>query len=168
MDLIVKNPRLAVWNKREMRCAVGRNGIISAADKREGDGKTPAGRWPFREGFYRADRLSKPVTVLPLRIMQPDDAWCDVADDPKYNRHVKLPYATLDERLWRDDHLYDIVFMLGYNDNPVVAGKGSAIFLHLARPDFGPSAGCVTLECQDLLTVLREADVNSCVDILSQ
>jgi len=139
---------------------------VAAMDKREGDGKTPVGRWPIREGFYRADRLAKPETKLPMRAMSPDDAWCDIDGDPQYNRYVKLPYPTLNERLWRDDHLYDIIFMLGYNDSPAVAGKGSAIFLHLSRPEFNPSSGCVTLAQEDLLCLLREADAGSSVVVL--
>ena len=167
MNLIVKNAHIAVWKGRELRCAIGRGGIVHAAAKKEGDGRTPAGLWPMREVFYRPDRGSVPETVLPLQAMQPDDAWCDLIGDPKYNQRIKLPYATLDERLWREDHLYDIVVPLGYNDAPIIQGKGSAIFLHLARPDFSPSAGCVTLAKQDLLTVLREATADSCVEVLN-
>ncbi len=167
MDLIVKTPNLALWGDKEFRCAVGRKGIISAADKREGDGYTPAGRWPLRQGFFRADRMPRPDVALDMNPIQQDDAWCDISEDPHYNEHVKLPYATLNEKLWRDDHRYDIVFMLGYNDAPVIAGKGSAIFLHLAPDDFAPSAGCVTLSLENLLTVIREATKDSAVHILN-
>ncbi len=164
MDLIVKNPTTALWGNARFRCAIGRNGIIAADAKREGDGTTPAGRWMMREAFYRADRLPQPVTVLPVRALGPDDGWCEAPEDPNYNKLVRHPYAGID-RMWRDDHLYDVVVVLGYNDDPVKAGMGSAIFLHLARPDFSPSAGCVTLQLEDLLAVLREADACSCVDV---
>jgi len=163
MDLIVKNPHLVVWGAYEFQCAVGRGGFVQAMDKSEGDGKTPVGRWPMREVFYRADRVPPLVTALPVRVTQPDDAWCDIAGDPCYNQHVKLPYPTQDEHLWREDALYDIMVVLGYNDAPVMQGKGSAIFLHVVRPDYSPSTGCITLAQEDLISVLREANKDSAV-----
>jgi L,D-peptidoglycan transpeptidase YkuD (ErfK/YbiS/YcfS/YnhG family) len=163
MDLIVKNPQLALWDNREFRCAIGRGGLVTPEAKIESDGATPIGRWPMREVIYRADRVRVLQTVLPARAMQPDDGWCESPSDPKYNCLVKHPYVTPVDQMWREDHVYDIVVVLGYNDDPVIPDKGSAIFLHLARPDFSPSAGCVTLAQEDLSAVLREADVNSAV-----
>ena len=93
---------------------------------------------------------------LALAEIEPDDAWCDVPDDPNYNRLVRLPYASLDERLWREDSLYDLIVVVGFNDAPVVPGKGSAIFLHLARPDYGPTQGCVALSRDDLIEALAQ------------
>lgn len=168
MDLVVKNPNLAVWGSKSFHCAVGRNGIIAAADKREGDGKTPAGRWPMREVFYRADRLEKPTTSLPIRPLDPNDGWCEVPDDQNYNKLIRHPYPSVTDKMWREDHIYDIVVVLGHNDRPVVPGLGSAIFFHIARPDYSSSAGCVTLVLDDVLTVLREADVNTCVEVINQ
>ena len=167
MDLIVESASLALWGKDRFRCAVGRGGIISAAQKREGDGATPAGSWPMREVFYRADRMAAPITALPIRPLNPDDGWCEAPDAADYNRLVSYSSDPAHYGLWRDDHLYDVLVVLGYNDQPVVSGKGSAIFLHLARPDFSPSAGCVTLRQEDLLVVLRAADRGSCVEIKS-
>jgi len=165
MDLIVKTPHLAAWNCRDMRCAVGRGGIVMPDIKNEGDGATPAGRWAMREIIYRADRINLPQTKLPARAMTPDDGWCENPADAQYNKPVKHPYPIAVDEMWRQDHIYDIVVPLGYNDGPIIPGKGSAIFLHLARPDYAPSAGCVTLAQEDLLTVLREADLSSAVEI---
>ena len=138
---------------RRRRCALGRGGVV--ADKREGDGGTPAGRLPLRRVFYRADRLaSPPATGLPVRPLAPDDGWCDAPDDPAYNRPIKHPYPASAERMWRDDGLYDVVVELGWNDDPVTPGRGSAIFLHVARPDWGPTEGCVALPLPDLLDLL--------------
>jgi L,D-peptidoglycan transpeptidase YkuD (ErfK/YbiS/YcfS/YnhG family) len=109
-----------------------------------------------REVFYRADRISKPATGLPLRALEKDDGWCDAPGDPNYNRPVKLPYPGSAEQMWREDHLYDLVAVLGYNDEPVVPGKGSAIFLHLARPDFSATHGCVALACDDWLAAIAQ------------
>lgn len=139
---------------RSWRCALGRFGIRH--DKREGDGATPAGIWPMRRILHRADRLSLPAraTPVPLAAISPDDGWCDAPDDPNYNRFVTHPYPASAERLWRDDGLYDIVAVLGHNDDPVVPGGGSAIFLHVASADYAPTAGCVALALADLVELL--------------
>lgn len=138
---------------RSYACSLGRAGVRQ--DKREGDGATPAGSFPLREVLYRPDRLpTPPATGLPLRALAPEDGWCDEPADPSYNRPVRLPYPASHERMWRDDDLYDLVVVVGYNDQPVVPGRGSAIFLHLARPGYAPTAGCVGLARADLLELL--------------
>lgn len=141
----------------ELRCALGRSGVIEAAAKREGDGATPAGRWPFRRVLYRPDRLRAPETRLAVTPLDPRNGWCDAPGDLAYNQPVTLPYAASAEQLWRDDPLYDLIVVLGHNDAPVVAGRGSAIFLHVARPDYAPTEGCVALAQPDLLAVLADA-----------
>jgi len=160
-----------IFNDAVFRCAVGRGGIVAAEKKREGDGCTPAGTWRLRECWYRADRLSQaPVTALPLKVIQKNDGWCDDPAHPLYNRHfiissplpTPLPHAGEGtpqsfEHLWREDHAYDLVVPLGYNDDPVVPGRGSAIFLHVAAPDYAPTEGCVALLKPDLLAVLAAA-----------
>lgn len=134
-------------------CALGRGGV--RADKREGDGATPLGTFPLRRLWYRAGRLGAPVMCgLPTRAIRREDGWCDDPTSPEYNRPVTLPHAARHERLWRDDSLYDLVVELGYNDDPVVPGAGSAIFLHVARPDYGPTEGCVAVARADLLRLL--------------
>jgi len=125
-------------------CALGRSGIGTV--KREGDGRTPRFDLPLRRVFYRADRLSRPRTLLPLRRIGPRDAWCDDQNDRRYNRLIDRPPGEAEERLQRDDHLYDVIVELGWNDRPVIRGRGSAIFWHLARPGFTPTAGCVAVE----------------------
>jgi len=146
--------RLQIPGVGDRLCALGRSGV--RADKREGDGVTPAGTWPLRGVWYRADRLSDPPpTVLPLRAIVATDGWCDDPSSPDYNRPVNLPHAARHERLWRHDALYDVVVELGYNDDPPVAGRGSAIFLHVAHTDFAPTEGCVALARADLLEFVR-------------
>nr|WP_210341498.1 L,D-transpeptidase family protein [Methylopila capsulata] len=124
-------------------CALGPAGIALA--KREGDGVTPRGTFAIRRLWRRADRTPRPPTGLPVRATRPDDGWCDAVGHRRYNRRVKLPFPASHERMWRDDRLYDLVFELGWNDRPVRAGRGSAIFLHAARAGFTPTAGCVAL-----------------------
>ena len=138
---------------RRWRCALGRGGI--RRDKREGDGATPVGSFALRRLLYRRDRLGDaPVTALPAAAMARDDGWCDDPADPAYNRQVTLPFTSSHEKLWRDDGLYDVVVVLGHNDDPPVPGRGSAIFLHVARPDYGPTEGCVALALKDLIGLL--------------
>ena len=134
-------------------CALGRSGVV--VDKREGDGGTPAGSFPLRRVLWRADRLARPVTTLPCSPISPGDAWCDDPSHPDYNRPVRLPHPGGTEGLWREDGLCDVVVVLGHNDDPPVPGLGSAIFLHVARPDLGPTAGCVAVERGHLLRLLE-------------
>lgn len=142
------------WGQGPRRCAVGPAGI--GQKNREGDGVTPRGIFALRQIFYRPDRLAPPPTLLPISPLAKDDGWCDAPGDPRYNWLVRLPYPASAEQLWREDHVYDLIAVVGFNDDPVVAGKGSAIFLHLARPDFAPTAGCVALEQKDLLEALAQ------------
>lgn len=138
----------------EFRCAFGSNGIIDADSKTEGDGKTPAGRWQLRYVMYRADRRPCPRTKLPVTTISFSDGWCDDPEHPDYNCPVRLPFKASHERLWREDGLYNIVVVLGHNDAPPVPGKGSAIFMHIAKPDYSGTEGCVALSEKDLETLL--------------
>jgi L,D-peptidoglycan transpeptidase YkuD (ErfK/YbiS/YcfS/YnhG family) len=152
MDIDVFANHRVIVGRRGFRCALGTAGII--AEKREGDGATPVGRFPLRRVLYRADRVAPPKTGLPIAALRPDDGWCDAPDDPHYNRPVSLPYSASHERLWRDDPIYDIIVILGHNDDPPVPGRGSAIFLHIARPGYTGTEGCVALALDDLKTAL--------------
>lgn len=158
-DLIVAADGTALWRGKPLRCAIGRSGV--SANKREGDGATPAGTFVLRRALYRPDREAPPRTVLPLAPIDPADGWCDAPDDPAYNRPVRLPYPARAEALWRADAVYDLIVVLGHNDAPVVPGRGSAIFLHVAQPDFRPTEGCVALARADLLRLLAEAEAAS-------
>lgn len=144
-------------------CSLGRSGL--ARDKHEGDGATPIGRFPLRRLLYRADRVQQPVTGLPMSAIFRDDGWCDDMADRAYNTQVKLPFTPSHEELWRDDNLYDLVVVVGYNDAPAVPGLGSAIFLHVRAPDGGPTAGCVAIGRQYLLGILRALDAGSFIEI---
>jgi len=145
-------------------CALGRGGLTDR--KREGDGSTPIGRFPLRRLFFRPDREPTPVTGLTVLTLTAGLGWCDdPAATADYNRLVRLPFAAGHESMWRDDGVYDLVVELGYNDAPPVAGRGSAIFLHLARSDWSPTEGCVAMTRDDLLTVLAVAGPDSEIDI---
>ena len=152
-------------NGRVVPCAIGRSGMVAATDKREGDGASPIGFWPIRRFVYRADRLSVPQALLPITATKPQHGWCDDANDPLYNQPVTLPYPASCEQMWREDHVYDLVGILGHNDDPTIAGMGSAIFLHLARPGFAPTEGCIALTLEDMLEVIRLAGPGSAIEI---
>jgi len=143
-----------VLGLRTCRAALGRGGV--RANKREGDGATPAGLLPLRRVLYRADRGVIPRAAVPREPIGPGDGWCDDPGHPDYNRQVRLPHPARCEELWRRDGLYDIVGVLGWNDAPVARGRGSAIFLHVARPDYAPTEGCVALAAEDLRAVLAD------------
>ncbi|MEO3434442.1 L,D-transpeptidase family protein [Inquilinus sp. CAU 1745] len=151
------------WNSHEARCALGRSGV--AAVKREGDGVTPVGLFPLRRALYRPDRGAPPETALPVAPIGPEDGWCDDPADPAYNRPVALPHPAGHERMWRDDRLYDIVVVLGHNDDPPVPGRGSAIFLHVAREDHGPTEGCVAMAPDDLRRLLADCRPGDAMEI---
>lgn len=159
VDIVVSSARIARVGRSAFRCALGRSGI--RVDKREGDGATPAGVFPLREVLYRADRIARPATALPVRPLEPHDGWCDAPTDARYNKLVRLPYPASAEQLWRADRVYDLIVVVGYNDAPVVPGKGSAIFLHVARPNYAPTAGCVAFARSHLLRILATTDQRS-------
>jgi L,D-peptidoglycan transpeptidase YkuD (ErfK/YbiS/YcfS/YnhG family) len=135
-------------------CALGKTG--RTRDKREGDGATPCGTFALRGGYYRPDRFgARPQAGLPLRPIRPADGWCDDMRDRRYNRPIPLPAPGISaERMWREDGLYDLVLDLDYNRGPIRRGRGSAIFLHCARPGFLPTEGCVALRRADLARLL--------------
>ena len=139
-------------SRHEAAAACGRAGV--RGDKREGDGATPAGSFALLCCYYRPDRLPPPLTGLPLHPLQPSDGWVDDPADPQYNRLVSLPYPARHEALWREDGLYDLIVPIAYNTDPPLPGRGSAIFLHVARRDFAPTEGCIAIARDALLDLL--------------
>ena len=152
-------------NDLTCRCAVGKGGVVVAAQKREGDGASPLGTWGMKRVFYRPDRIARPETDLPVVPLSERDGWCDDADHPLYNRPVTLPFQASHEKLWREDHVYDLIVELAHNDAPVELGLGSAIFFHLAHEDYRPTEGCVAIALEDMVKVLQDATVGSAVKI---
>jgi len=130
--------------------ALGRGGI--QANKREGDGATPRGTFRLKRLWWRPDRDSRPATALPVRRIGPEDAWCEDPADRHYNRPIRTDGAG--DRLRREDHLYDFIIEIDHNTRPRVAGRGSAVFIHVARPGLAPTAGCVAMPKPRLLRLL--------------
>jgi L,D-peptidoglycan transpeptidase YkuD (ErfK/YbiS/YcfS/YnhG family) len=134
-------------------CALGRSGRTTR--KREGDGATPAGQWRLLGVLYRADRGRRPATRLPVCRLAPGDGWCDAPADRNYNRPVEHPYPASAEQLWRADGLYDLIVVLSHNARPRVRGAGSAVFMHVARPGYAPTEGCIALKRAHLHRLLQ-------------
>lgn len=149
------------------RCALGKGGVISAENKREGDGASPIGIWPISNVYYRPDRIARPQTGLNCIPLRPHDGWCDDPTDPLYNRPVTLPYPASHEKLWRVDHVYNVICELGFNDDPILPGQGSAIFMHLAKVNYEPTEGCVALAEADLLEVMKICTAQTTVEIVA-
>jgi len=143
--------------------ALGRSGI--AADKREGDGATPRGVFHPVRLWWRADRGPPPRTALPLRRIGPDDAWSEDPADRRYNRPVRRKPGEPGDRLRREDRLYDLIVELDHNARPRVAGRGSAVFIHLARPGFAPTAGCVALDGPRLRWLVSRLGPDTAIEI---
>ncbi len=151
MNVLVKESEVS-FNDTFFNCVFGKNGF--SPDKVEGDEKTPIGVFSIDTIFFRADRLDPFKTNLEITPIYENFAWCDDPISPFYNQFITLPFAEGHERLWRDDELYDIVVVLSYNTEPVVKGKGSAIFMHVAKEDMKYTKGCVALEKKDLIALL--------------
>ena len=139
--------------RRTLPCTVGRGGVV--ANKREGDGATPIGRFRVLRLLVRGDRsLAAARSPLPRARIRRRDGWCDAPDDPSYNRPVRLPHRASAERMWRDDRLYDAVVVLDCNLTRRIRHRGSAIFLHVAKPGYPPTEGCIALAPRDLARLL--------------
>jgi L,D-peptidoglycan transpeptidase YkuD (ErfK/YbiS/YcfS/YnhG family) len=154
---------LLVAEAAAIPCALGRGGVVSA--KREGDGGTPAGRFALAAVLYRPDRGPRPLSGLPVIALGKNSGWCDDPADRAYNCAVELPYPASAEHLWRDDHLYDVIVVIDYNMHPVRPGAGSAIFLHIAAPDFSPTAGCVAIPLAALRRLLPRLGPRTVIQI---
>jgi len=148
---------------RPIPVVLGRAGV--AADKREGDGATPRGRFRLLRLWWRADRLPRPPTRLPVQRIDRALAWCEDPADRRYNRPFRRSANEPGDRLWRDDHLYDLVIEISHNTRPRVARRGSAVFVHVARPDRTGTAGCVALDARDLRRLLARLGPNTRIDI---
>lgn len=135
-----------------VRAAYGRSGRTT--QKREGDGATPTGTLKLVRVLYRADRLAPPRCLVPVEPIGPQDGWCDDPADAAYNKPVRLPYPASHEELWRADNVYDLIGVLDWNLAPATPGRGSAIFFHVATPDFAPTAGCVAVSLIDMQKLL--------------
>lgn len=153
-DLVV-TPTGARFARRRMPLSLGRSGI--RADKREGDGATPAGVHRILGLLYRPDRIGAHLLPPWARPIRPQDRWCDLSGHPDYNHLTRRPFGKSAERLMRADPLYDLILPLDWNWPEAVPGRGSAIFIHQWRRPGYPTAGCLAFGRRDLLFIARNA-----------
>lgn len=150
------------YGDKRFSCAIGKSGITG--DKKEGDHASPAGLYPLKKLYYRPDKHQKPVCVLPTIEIKKNDGWCDDPNKSDYNKPVSLPYEGSCEIMWRDDDLYDLVVVIGHNDEPPLPGKGSCIFMHVAKGNYEGTEGCVALKKQDLLALLSLIELGNQIE----
>tara|TARA_B100000886_G_C20339658_1_gene456093 strand:+ start:382 stop:876 length:495 start_codon:yes stop_codon:yes gene_type:complete len=163
MKLVVKNGFL-INRDEKYRCSIGYNGL--SENKTEGDGCTPVGTFKINKILYRPDKINHHKFILDSEIIEKSNGWCDDIDSELYNQKVDLPFLYSAENLYRDDDLYDIVCVIDYNLSPIIKGRGSAIFLHVARNDYSPTHGCVAIQKDELIKVAMSLDKNSSIQIV--
>ncbi|MBL4907831.1 MAG: L,D-transpeptidase family protein [Sneathiella sp.] len=152
------------FSGRHYTCALGKSGVT--LDKREGDHASPAGLYPLRSVYYRADKMERPVTSLPCKKISRMDGWCDDPASEAYNVLITLPFASGHETLWREDDLYDLIVVLGHNDTPPIPGLGSCIFMHIANGNYEGTEGCIALVKKDLLELLALVSPDTQIEII--
>lgn len=158
MKLVVKNGFLINGNLK-LKCSIGYNGLSN--NKSEGDGCTPVGSFKIIKILYRPDKISNCTFILDSEVIEKLDGWCDDIHSDSYNQKVKFPFDLSAEHLYRNDDLYDIVCIIDYNLDPIIRGKGSAIFLHVASEDYSPTQGCIAIKKNELLQIAMKLDKNS-------
>lgn len=148
-------------------CALGRSGMSSR--KREGDGATPVAAMRVVSGWFRPDRVVRQATALALEPITARDGWCDAPSDPNYNRPVRLPFSANHEKMLREDRLYDVCLVLDWNLPPFGRKRygGSAIFLHIARPGFPPTEGCIAVAPETMRRLLPRIGPETVVKVLA-
>jgi len=153
MKIFVKKTGMIKFSKYRFKCFLGKNGVTY--NKKEGDFKTPEGTFSLRYVMYRSDRIKKPKTRLPIYIIKKNHVCCDDPKNHNYNKIFETKNLDLGEKLWRKDILYNILIVIGYNDNPIIKDKGSAIFLHLSKKNITSTKGCIALEKKNMINLLK-------------
>ena len=162
--IIIKRSENLLFKKLKFKCSLGKNGVTK--NKVEGDKCTPSGIYRLKQVFYRADRINKITTNLKKIKIKKNMGWCDDPSSKRYNRLIKIPYKFSHEKLYRKDHIYDIVVILNYNMNPVVKKRGSAIFMHITKKNYLKTLGCIALKKNDLLKILNKVKKNNIIKII--
>ena len=162
MNIILKNKFLYFKNYK-LKCSIGKNGISNK--KKEGDGKTPKGNFKFKYILYRKDRLLNLKTILKKKVIKKNMGWCDDPKTKYYNRIIKLPFKYSAEKLWLKENVYDIILIIDYNLSPIIKGKGSAIFLHLAKKKYQATKGCVAISKKNMKLLVNKINKKSKLQI---
>ncbi len=163
MHILIKNKSL-IYNNYKVKCALGKRGIGNK--KKEGDLITPKGSFKINGILYRPDKVKNLITKLRKKMINKKMGWCDDPKSKKYNQLIKLPFKFNFEKLYRNDDIYDIIFVLSFNTNPIIKNKGSAIFIHIAKRNYSPTKGCVAIRKDDIKKLAREINRKTIVKIL--
>jgi L,D-peptidoglycan transpeptidase YkuD (ErfK/YbiS/YcfS/YnhG family) len=161
--IIVRKSGHLIYKNLKYRCAIGKAGIKKK--QKEGDNITPKGTFKITRVYYRSDKIKNISTSIKKIKINKNMGWCNDSKSPFYNREIKLPSKFSFEKLYRNDNLYDLLAVLNYNTNPVKKNKGSAIFIHIAKKRFKPTAGCIALQKKDLMNLMRVVKKNSKIKI---
>ena len=163
MHILLKNKKLCFDNYR-LKCSIGKRGITNK--KREGDKKTPKGVFKFKKVLYRKDRISGLETKLKLIPIKQNMGWCDDINSKFYNKLIRFPSNKSSERLFRKDNIYNIIIVIDFNMSPIIKGKGSAIFIHLATKNYKPTQGCIALNIKDIRLLLKKISKKDKIKII--
>ena len=162
MKIYVRNNYLYTETEA-LKCSIGLGGLTKK--KLEGDHCTPVGEFKFNKIYYRSDKLGKIDFLIPSAVISSNDGWCDDPTSEFYNQLIKFPFTASAEKLYRNDDLYDIICVIDYNTQPILPGKGSAIFLHVCKNDFTPTEGCVAVEKKVLIEISKQITSESSIII---
>ena len=162
--IIVKKTGYLKYKNYKFRCSLGKNGIKKKI--KEGDNITPRGIFRIKKLYYRADRIKRITTSIKKIKIKKNTGWCDDFKSASYNKEIKLPSKFGHEKLYRNDHLYDLVVVINYNTNPIIKNKGSAIFIHIEKNNYRPTHGCIGLKQKHLLTILKNIKKNEKIKII--
>ena len=160
MKIVVKNG-LLIGKSKKYKCSIGYNGLSD--NKSEGDGCTPIGLFKISKILFRPDKINNYKFNLQSEIIEEKDGWCDDIHSDSYNQKITFPFEYSAEHLYRNDDLYDIICVIDYNLSPIIKGKGSAIFLHVASDDYSPTQGCVAIKKEELLEIVLNLEENSSI-----
>jgi len=152
--IIVKKSGYLKYKNFKFRCALGKGGIKQK--EREGDFITPKGKFKLIKIYYRSDRIKRINSTLKKIKIKKNMGWCDDVSSNYYNKQIKINKKISHENLHRKDNVYDIIVVLNYNLNPIIRGKGSAIFLHVAKKNYNKTQGCIALKKDELLTLISK------------
>ena len=162
--IIVKKSGYLKYKNFKCRCALGKAGINKKI--KEGDNITPAGVFKITKIYYRADKIKNIKTAIKKIKIKKNMGWCDDIKSRFYNKEIKLPIQHSHEKLYRKDEIYDIICVLNFNTNPISRGKGSAIFVHVAKKKYTSTKGCVALKKKDLMYILSKIKKNTKIKII--
>jgi L,D-peptidoglycan transpeptidase YkuD (ErfK/YbiS/YcfS/YnhG family) len=157
--IIINKSGYLKYKDLKFKCALGKAGIRKK--KIEGDNITPKGVFRIVKIYYRKDRLKKLSSKFTLIEITKSMGWCDDPKSKKYNQLIKLPSQFSHEKLHRKDNIYDLILVLNYNIKPTIKNKGSAIFMHVAKKNYERTAGCIALNKNHLIYLIKDIKKNT-------